>query len=510
MATVAEIAARVPGAAVVGDGSVEPVGMTLDSRAVEPGFLFAAVAGAREDGTRFVEQAVAAGAAAIMARRPIAAGVPCIVAPDPRAALGPAAAACYGDPTRRLRLVGVTGTNGKTTVTYLLEAALAAAGYRPGVMGTVEYRLGERTWSAVHTTPEAPVIQSVARRMLDLGATHLLLEVSSHGLALGRVAGSVFDVAVFTNLTQDHLDFHATMEDYAAAKLLLFTAALEASPNARAVVNLDDPFSATILARLARPSIGVSVDHLGGADVRPAVPPGIGIHGIEARISTPGGQVPMTSPLLGGHNLSNLLVALGTALQLGVDPAVAARGLSAVAAIPGRLERAGRGPGPVVLVDYAHTPDALERVLAALRPVTAGRLIVVFGCGGDRDRGKRPLMGEAVARGADLAVVTSDNPRTEEPESIIRMIVPGLERQGWRPVSVDGLPAARGGFAVVPDRAAAIRLATLAARPEDTVLIAGKGHEDYQILGTGKIHFDDREQARAALAARAEDGGSGD
>ncbi len=508
MATVADIAARIPGARVVGDGSVEIAGMTQDSRAVEPGFLFAAVEGARADGARFVGEAVAAGAAAVLARQPVSQSVPCIIVPDPRGALGPAAAACYGDPTRRLRLVGVTGTNGKTTVTYLVEAALVAAGHHPGVMGTVEYRFGETRWSAVHTTPEAPVIQSVVRRMADLGATHLVLEVSSHGLALGRLGGSAFDVVAFTNLTQDHLDFHGTMEEYAAAKLLLFTAAIDGTPGTRAVVNQDDPFARTILARLERPVLTVSVDPAADADLRPEVPPRYGIEGITARVTTPGGPVSLVTPLLGPHNLSNLLVALGIALQLGLEPGAATAGLSAVGAVPGRLERIGAGSDIAVLVDYAHTPDALSRVLAALAPLTAGRLIAVFGCGGDRDRAKRPLMGEAVARGADLAVVTSDNPRTEEAGSIIDMILPGLEGEGWRHVAADELPSARLGFGVEPDRATAIRLAITAARPGDTVLVAGKGHEDYQILGTRRIHFDDRETARGILVGRAGEGGS--
>ncbi|HUT76658.1 MAG TPA: UDP-N-acetylmuramoyl-L-alanyl-D-glutamate--2,6-diaminopimelate ligase, partial [Polyangia bacterium] len=318
--------------------------------------------------------------------------------------------------------------------------------------------------------------------------------------------GSVFDVVAFTNLTQDHLDFHGTMEEYGAAKLLLFTAALTECPDARAVLNLDDPFARTILARLARPTLTVSLDPGGAADIRPADPPRYGIGGIDIPIRTPAGTLPLVTPLLGAHNLSNLLVALGIGLQLGLDPRAAAAGLSGVRAVPGRLERVDGGGDVAVLVDYAHTPDALARVLAALRPLTAGRLMVVFGCGGDRDRAKRPLMGAAVARGADLAVVTSDNPRTEDADSIIGMILPGLAGAGWRSLPTSGLPEARRGYAVECERAAAIRWVIGAARPGDTVLIAGKGHEDYQILGTHRIHFDDREQARAAIAGR---GGGG-
>jgi len=500
MPTVAEIAGRLPGARVVGPPDTEVVDLTHDSREVRSGTLFAALRGRRSDGMSFVGDALGRGATALLVPEDVDVPVPRIVVADTRAALGPAAAACYGDPTGELALVGVTGTNGKTTITFMLEAALRSVGSLPAVMGTIDYRFGDRRWQAPHTTPEAPVIQSMAREMLDAGATHLVMEASSHGLALGRLRGCQFDVVAFTNLTQDHLDFHADMDDYAAAKLILFTTALEHTPGARGVINVDDPYSSTILERMRHPALTVSCDPASGANLRPLGPPRVGIDGISARVATPGGEVDLESPLLGVHNLSNLLVSLGICLQLGLDPESVAVGLSRLAAVPGRLERVPGGRGFTVLVDYAHTPDALATALASLRSLTAGRLICVFGCGGDRDRAKRPLMGRAVALAADLALVTSDNPRTEDPASIIGMIVPGVEAAGLERIDPRDLVRARRGFAVEPDRARAIGIAVDAAAAGDTLLIAGKGHEDYQILGTEKIHFDDREHARDALA----------
>jgi UDP-N-acetylmuramoyl-L-alanyl-D-glutamate--2,6-diaminopimelate ligase len=402
-----------------------------------------------------------------------------------------------------MNVVAITGTNGKTTTTYLVEEALAAVGRMPGVMGTVEYRCGKERWAAAHTTPEAPVIQRTARRMLELGATHLVMEASSHGLALGRMTGVEVDVAAFTNLTQDHLDFHGTMEDYARAKLLLFTKALEGRPQARCVVNVDDPFGQNVVRAALRPTLEVSCLADSQAHVHPCEPPRMGIDGIDVRLMTPKGPVELRSPLLGEHNLANLLLALGIGLALGEDAQAFAVGLGAVQGVPGRLERVGRPETPfAVVVDYAHTPDALERALQALRPLTSGRLLCVFGCGGDRDPVKRPMMGAAVARGADLAIVTSDNPRTEEPGSIIDMILPGVEKGGGARLSAGQLGLARRGYFVEPDRRSSIAAAVAAAEPGDTVLIAGKGHEDYQIIGTAKHHFDDREEATVALEKR--------
>ena len=489
-----------------GNGDLQVSGATHDSRLVEPGCLFAALLGANVDGGAFARQAVEAGAAAILCGEELSVRVPQIVVPDPRGALGKAAAAAYGNPTGSLSLAGITGTNGKTTVTYILEAALAAAGARAGVMGTVEYRFGGRKWKADHTTPEAPVIQAVAREMADAGASHLVMEVSSHGLSLGRLGGCEFDVVAFTNLTQDHLDFHADMEEYAAAKMKLFTEVIADRPDARAVVNADDPFGRTIVGACPRPTLSISCDPGSSADIRPRGEPTYGIDGIRTMIETPAGPLELDSPMLGSHNLNNLLVALGVCFQLGVAPEAAAKGVSALRSVPGRLERVSCDLGFTVLVDYAHTPDALSRALSALRPLTKGRLMCVFGCGGDRDTKKRPLMGAAVGGGADVAVVTSDNPRTEDPGAIIDMILPGVESGPMVRVGTEALSSTAAVYTVEPDRSSAIALAIRSAGEGDTVLIAGKGHEDYQILGKAKIHFDDREHAAEAISRSREAG----
>ena len=488
-----------PEAYVKGDPKVRVTGATHDSRDVKPSDLFAVLGGAQTHGRLFVEAAIRAGAAALLVEEEMAVDHPQIVVPSTREALGTVAAECYGNPTQQLDLIGITGTNGKTTVTYMVEAGLTAAGFYPGVMGTVEYRFGSRRMVAKNTTPEAPVVQSLARDMVDGGVTHMILEASSHGLVLGRLDGCLFRVAAFTNLTQDHLDFHKDMDDYAEAKMQLFTSAIQGAPEAKIVVNLDDPFGAKILERASHPVMTVSVDPAADAQVRPSAAPHFTIDGVDARISTPGGEVILRSPLLGVHNLSNMLVGLGVCLQLGVDPQRACDGIASLSVVPGRLERVQGIDDIAVLVDYAHTPDALGRVLATLKPISTGRLICIFGCGGDRDPGKRPLMGKAVAEVADLAIVTSDNPRTEEPGDIIEMILPGIRQTAMPQLTLDQLPKGPNGYAVELDRRSAIRAGISVARPGDVVLIAGKGHEDYQILGQEKIHFDDREEALAAF-----------
>ncbi|MCP4679942.1 MAG: UDP-N-acetylmuramoyl-L-alanyl-D-glutamate--2,6-diaminopimelate ligase [Deltaproteobacteria bacterium] len=502
MATVADIAGAVPGASALGTSSVEINGATHDSREVRPGDLFAVLSGSRTDGRKFVDDAIHAGAVALLVEEVLPVRVPQIVVENTREVLGYITAVCHGDPTSRLQVVGITGTNGKTTTAYLVESALAAAGESPGVMGTVEYRVGLRHWEAAHTTPEATVVQSVAREMVEAGATHLVMEASSHGLALGRLNGCRFRVVAFTNLTQDHLDFHSDMQSYGEAKLTLFTSAVENEPEARVVVNVDDPFGSEVIRHAVHPVLTVSNDPKSKADIRPSETPRFSIKGIETKVHTPAMNCLLTSPLLGPHNLSNILLGLGICIQLGIDARVACEGLGGLKAVPGRLERVEGSGDFAVLVDYAHTPDALKRTLKSLRPLTEGRLICVFGCGGDRDPVKRPLMGRSVAEEADIAVVTSDNPRTEEPDAIIEMIIPGVEEAGMSRIDCEQLAETSRGFAVQADRKLAIEAAISAAAPHDTVLIAGKGHEDYQILGTKKIHFDDREEAVRALEAR--------
>jgi UDP-N-acetylmuramoyl-L-alanyl-D-glutamate--2,6-diaminopimelate ligase len=498
MKSAIEIAPALEGARVLGDPNVLIGGVTHDSRQVEPGDLFAVLRGAKADGRAYVKDAMKKGAAALLVDEVVDADLPQIVVRDVRYALGFAAAECYDRPTEKSALVGVTGTNGKTTIVYLVESALKALGKRPGIMSTVAYRFEENSWDAGFTTPEAPVIQATAAKMLGKGATHLIMESSSHGIVQHRLNGCLYQVAAFTNLTQDHLDFHHTMEEYGAVKLRLFTDLLERNPKGRAVVNADDPFSKTILSNVKKPVITVSVHAESDADIRPSAPPEYTIQGISADIRLGEGTYHLKSPLIGAHNLSNLLVALGILMQLGEKAEAAVAALTSSGA-PGRLERVSKEGEPTVLVDYAHTPDALVNVLAALRPLTKGRLICVFGCGGDRDNKKRPIMGSAVRDASDLAVVTSDNPRTENPNTIIDMILPGIEGGNMPRVDVSKLSILSRGFAVEPDRRLAVSAAILAAKEDDTVLIAGKGHEDYQILGTTKTHFDDREEARAAL-----------
>jgi UDP-N-acetylmuramoyl-L-alanyl-D-glutamate--2,6-diaminopimelate ligase len=489
--SLADIARAVGAVRVLGDASVRVSGVRQDSRHIQPGDLFAVRAGAKTSGWLHVEDALRRGAVALLAE-PVSGGpvaVPVIEVADAQVAIARAATLVYGDPTSVLDVVGITGTNGKTTTTHLVEHMLEACGKRPGAMGTLGYRFEEWRLDAPHTTPQADDVARIAAEMLERGATHLIMEVSSHALSQGRVEGVRFRAAAFTNLTQDHLDFHGDMDAYGRAKARLF---LELEPGV-SVVNVDDPFGAELAKRIGGRVLCVSARPGAPVEIAP-LEVSVTERGTTARVRTPAGEAVIESPLLGAHNLSNLLVALGIAVGLELPLPSAARALSEMEAVPGRLERCDGPDDDIrVLVDYAHTPDALERVLAALRPVApgppGGRLICVFGCGGDRDPTKRAPMGEAVARWADLAVVTSDNPRSEDPAAIVAQILPGLAALGERAV-------------VELDRAAAIDHAVGAARPGDVVLVAGKGHEDYQIIGATRRHFDDRQEARRALAAR--------
>jgi UDP-N-acetylmuramoyl-L-alanyl-D-glutamate--2,6-diaminopimelate ligase len=484
-------------AEIAGDASVRVRGVRHDSRAVEPGDLFVARRGEKVDGARFVHDAVARGAVAVMAARgtldPASAGVPVLLVDDPAVALGFAASAVYGHPSFSLEVVGITGTNGKTTTAHLVRAAVdgALGATLCGVIGTVGHRFGDWSSPAEHTTPEADDIARAMTAMRARGATHVAMEVSSHALKLGRVRAVHVRVAALTNLTQDHLDFHGSMTAYAAAKARLFT---EIGPGA-AVLNVDDAFGRELASRVKTPLVRVSArtDAGAAADIAPRE-----LHleasGTRATVRTPAGDVALASRLVGAYNLENLLLALGIAHALDLDLARAAAALSREPGAPGRFERCdGEGDDVTVLVDYAHTPDALARALDAVRGVVRGvgqgRVWCVFGCGGDRDPSKRGPMGEAVARRADVTVVTSDNPRTEDPEVIADAVIAGVRAAGVDPV-------------VELDRRAAIDLAVRSASRGDAVLIAGKGHEDYQILGMVKHPFDDRIEARRALAAR--------
>jgi MurE/MurF fusion protein len=475
------------GARAIGDLNVAIGAVRADSRQVEPGDLYVAVRGMRADGHAFVAAAIERGAAAVVVERELAVAVPQVIVGNAAIALGRLIGRSLGDPAQAMILVGITGTNGKTTTTYLVEAMLAAAGARPGVIGTVEYRSGGHNGAralrveAAYTTPTPHILHETFAALRDAGCTHVVMETSSIALASARLAGIAFQVAAFSNLTQDHLDFHGSMLAYRDAKRRLFADHLAGT----AVVNIDDPEGEGMAQCATGPVLRVSAAGAPG-DVR-VIDHDSTVRGIHARIATPRGELAIESrPLIGHYNVANLALAVGIAEALGLPRDAIARGIADLPGVPGRVERVANPADLDIFVDYAHTPDALHNVLGALRPLTRRRLICVFGCGGDRDPSKRPRMGAEVAALADLAVVTSDNPRTEDPRAIIDDILAGVP----------------GPFVVDVDRARAIRAAISEAVPGDVVVIAGKGHEDYQIVGTTRHPFDDREQAALAIGQR--------
>ncbi|MEW5735499.1 MAG: UDP-N-acetylmuramoyl-L-alanyl-D-glutamate--2,6-diaminopimelate ligase [Thermodesulfobacteriota bacterium] len=488
--------------AVPGAPDREISGVSASSRKVEPGFVFVAIPGTAADGHDFIPDAVSRGASAVILERAVELppGVVAIRVKSSRRALAAVSACWFGDPSRSLKVVGITGTNGKTTVSYFLEAVLAAAGFSTGVVGTVNCRYNGQVFETGVTTPDSWELQEILACMRDAGVTHVVMEVSSHALVQDRVRRVSFDCALFTNLTQDHLDFHKDMESYGAAKALFFTdyAADNGEKAMYAVINRDDAFGDS-LCRLARCKV-VTTGLAGGRDIfgsDVAISP----EGLSGRVRSPLGEVFIHSDMAGLHNFRNILSVAGAAHCLGIPPALVKKGIEGLSRVPGRLDRVKNDLCRNVFVDYAHSPDALMNVLSALRACGAGRIITVMGCGGDRDRKKRPLMGEAAARLSDLLVVTSDNPRSEDPDAIIAEILPGVTPL-LPALSAEDLRAAEpaAGFFVEPAREKAIEAAVLASRPGDTLLIAGKGHENYQIIGKAKRHFDDREQAAAALA----------
>ena len=466
---------------------VEVRGICTNSHACQAGDLFIGMPGTRVDGGEFWRSAIESGAIAALVTSQAAQKCPltaheCVIgSADLIKTCAQVAAAFYGYPAQKLRMIGVTGTNGKTTTTHLIDFFLNQFQLPTALMGTLYTRWSGFTQTAVHTTPFAVELQEQLAAAVNAGNEYAVMEVSSHALSQGRVKECAFDVAVFTNLTQDHLDFHKDMEDYFAAKSLLFGSDYL---QGRAIVNQDDAYGRRLMNM---PSVwGYSISdpaadlYTSDLSYKPT--------GVSGMIHTPMGKAAFRSPLVGEFNLSNLLAAVGAVLHLGLDLNRLLETLPRFAGVPGRMERVQSEQNISVIVDYAHTPDSLENLLRAARPFISGKMICVFGCGGDRDRTKRPLMGEIAARLADVAVVTSDNPRTEDPQRILEDILQGI------PSSVEPI--------VISDRAQAIQTAIIKAQPGDGVLIAGKGHEDYQILGTEKIHFDDREQARAALAER--------
>ncbi len=495
-----ELISGLGGCEAFGALDVEVTGIEFDSRAVKglgpgKGPLFAALKGEHADGRGFIKDALRRGATAVLYEGPRLQGLSSaeLTAKDARAALATLSARYFGHPAEKLRIAGVTGTNGKTTTTYILEAMFGEAGFSAGVIGTIAYRYGRKTLDAPHTTPEAPELQGVLRGMLDAGVTHVAMEVSSHALAQKRVHGCSFDCAVFTNLTPEHLDFHRTMDEYFRCKAVLFKELLKGTGSA--VVNIDDPWGARLKGDCPS-AVTYSIEK--GADVFPSRCE-FAEEGIRAEAHTPWGAVDVETRLVGQYNLQNVLAAVAAAGTLGISTSAMEKGIRALKGVPGRLEKieSAAGRGYRVYVDYAHTADALERALKAIRMTASGRVITVFGCGGNRDRAKRPDMGAVASRYSDALIITSDNPRDEDPLDIIREVEAGVTLKRLGPEQWE----TGGGYMAVPDRREAIRKAVSLARDGDTILVAGKGHENYQIAKGIKTRFDDAEEVKAAMEA---------
>ncbi|MEM7008867.1 MAG: UDP-N-acetylmuramoyl-L-alanyl-D-glutamate--2,6-diaminopimelate ligase [Thermodesulfobacteriota bacterium] len=475
-----------------GDEEARVCGISLDSNQVREDYLFAALKGENTDGHNYISSALENGAAALLVERleqVSSEEISVIQVADTREALALVSANFYKRPTRELTLAGITGTNGKTTITYLLESIWNQERKNSGVIGTIDYRYAGKIRESSMTTPEALDLMRMFREMKDEGVQAVAMEVSSHALDRKRVVGCEFDAAVFTNLTQDHLDYHSSMESYFEVKKELFTNYLAKSTkeNKYSIINIDDPYGQRLVCDAPGEVLTYSINDTSASVY--AANSIISQDGIKATIHTPNGEVEIHSTLFGEHNLSNILAAVATAVSLGSSAESISMGLSNIDAVPGRLETIPNSYGFSVLVDYAHTPDALKNVLVAARPLTKGNLILVFGCGGDRDNAKRPQMGKIGKELSDILVVTSDNPRTENPEIILDHIEKGVLEAGY-----ESRPYHR-----IQDRAQAIKKAISLAKEEDTVLIAGKGHEDYQIIGTTKYPFDDREIAKEVL-----------
>lgn len=468
------------------EGDADIARVTTDNRNCAPGACFVAIRGTEVDGHKYIASAVAAGASAIVCEDAAAVpdNVPYAAVSDTRAAVGCIGQAFYGWPTKKLINIGITGTNGKTTVAHLIRGVLQSAGYAPAMLGTISYETGVQARPASTTTPDPITLAEMMAEMIRAGRTHLVMEVSSHALDQDRAAGVDFAAAVFTNLTGDHLDYHETMEQYLAAKRRLFEMS---GPDCAAVVNAEDAAGATIADAAGGKVImyGLNTD----ADLAGSVR-SIDITGAKFAMNYDGRAVSVSTPLIGRHNLMNCLAAAGACLSLGMDLNAVATGLGATSSVPGRLQRVDVPAAYRVFVDYAHTDDALSNVLGSLRPLTSGRLVVIFGCGGDRDRSKRPRMAAVAEKLADHVVITSDNPRSESPDAIIADVVAGLTDAGRKHADI------------IVDRREAISAGIAAAGAGDVVLIAGKGHENYQITGDERIHFDDVEEAQQAMQCR--------
>ncbi len=495
--TLSELFQTVPGANIRGNGKTLVRGIAIDSRSVSRGDLFVALQGATSDGRAFIGDAIAKGASAIAAETEVESQkIPFVQAPELRSNLGVLSSRVYGEPSRELTVVGVTGTNGKTTVCHLVESIFRAAGKKPGILGTVAYRWNGREKEAPRTTPEATELHRMLRDMCNDGVDAVVMECSSHGLEMRRLSGLELDVAVFTNLTPEHLDFHSTMEEYGAAKKKIFDDLLAKSRKVKrfGVLNVDDPTGAKWSKELTLPIITFSVM---GAEADVVVTKKeLRPDGIQATFLYKEETFSIHSPLVGTHNLSNIATAAAVGLALDYSKERIIQGIESLSGVPGRLERVPNSEGINVFVDYAHTDDALENVLKALEPLRQKRLIVLFGCGGDRDRSKRPRMARVAASAGDITVITSDNPRTESPDAIVDEIVKGLPPSvplvEWTDVAT-----AKGKMALREvDRRKAIALALSLAKRGDILLIAGKGHETYQEINGVKMPFDDRKVAR--------------
>lgn len=486
-----------------GDVEVDISGLFYDSRLVRQGGLFFALKGAAADGHLFIEAAVKSGAAAVVLEDAsyAPADMPIVQVHDARLAMSRMAAAFFGYPTHEVPVIGITGTNGKTTTTYLVESILNKAGVPAAVLGTIQYRFAETIIPSPHTTPESVDLQRTLRELVNLGARSVVMEVSSHALDQRRVDGCAFDIGVFTNLTRDHLDYHKEMDCYLESKQRLFTELLVADakkPKRHAVINIDDPYGSLIAGAAACPVITYGL-------MSEALVTARNVHfttsGISGVLATPGGETAFHSRLLGRFNLYNILAAVSVGVAMDLRLEVIRAGIEGHEKVAGRLESVDNDRGITVLVDYAHTGDALENVLKTLQEIASARVITVFGCGGNRDRGKRPIMGEIAGRYSDMTIITSDNPRREDPGAIIGEIRAGIVPLGIKEYTVEELSPGfdKKGFIAIEARREAICLAVRLARPGDIVLLAGKGHEDYQIVGGDKLHFDDREEAAAAL-----------
>jgi UDP-N-acetylmuramoyl-L-alanyl-D-glutamate--2,6-diaminopimelate ligase len=482
-----------------GDASLEIAGLAYDSRQVKPGDLFVAIRGHHADGHGFIEKAIEKGAVAVAAEKFTGreAKVATILVPDSRKALSKLALAFYANPFKNITLIGITGTNGKTTTTYLLESMVKAAGGKAGVLGTVNYRYSEKKVPAPVTTPESLDLIRLSREMVDDGVTHIVMEVSSHALDQGRTQDCPFNVAVFTNLSRDHLDYHKTMDEYFAAKSRLFKEIQVGKSGNRpsAVINLDDPRGKDLLTmtQAAVFTYGLGKECQVSADAIQ-----MDRNGLKFRLRTPAGEAVVRSPLIGDFNIYNILAAAGAGIAVNLPFEAVVRGIETLKSVPGRLERVENRKGLTLVVDYSHTPDALLKAMTSLKPYVKDRLITVFGCGGDRDRGKRYEMGRLAGEHSDVAFITSDNPRTEDPLSIVKEIEKGMLDSGLKKGGGNTHPGK--GYFLEVDRRQAIRKAVAMAEKRDVVLIAGKGHEDYQVIGSERRPFSDQEEAARAAS----------